>query len=268
MALQVLLFGRALRHGVLAPVLVTFGLSVMIENLLQVAATSDPRGLNGGVAGAGQLPHRQRHHRVLAVRDRVPHRVRGPVRPAAAALAHLVGPQGARDRRRPGHRPAGGHQGAAGVRDRGGHRGRHRGPGGRLHRHDRHLRPADRHEHPDLRVRGGRDRRHRVAVGHARRRRGSRASPRWSSARSTRRTRSSRSTCCSSPCSRSGRAGCSPAARWCARLRGRERPDEAEHGGRLPRRGALGDTGPGQPVEPDRVRLHRSLRRRGAWSWR
>jgi branched-chain amino acid transport system permease protein len=48
MALQMLLFGRALRHGVLAPVLVTFGLSVMIENLLQVAATSDPRGLNGG----------------------------------------------------------------------------------------------------------------------------------------------------------------------------------------------------------------------------
>jgi len=48
MALQLALFGRALRHGVLAPVLVTFGLSVMIENLLQVAATSDPRGLNGG----------------------------------------------------------------------------------------------------------------------------------------------------------------------------------------------------------------------------
>ncbi|HUN36572.1 MAG TPA: branched-chain amino acid ABC transporter permease [Trebonia sp.] len=48
MALQLLLLGRALRHGVLAPVLVTFGLSVMIENLLQVAATSDPRGLNGG----------------------------------------------------------------------------------------------------------------------------------------------------------------------------------------------------------------------------
>jgi branched-chain amino acid transport system permease protein len=47
-ALQMLLFGWALRHGVLAPVLVTFGLSVMIENLLQVAATSDPRGLNGG----------------------------------------------------------------------------------------------------------------------------------------------------------------------------------------------------------------------------
>jgi branched-chain amino acid transport system permease protein len=47
-ALQLLLLRRALQHGVLAPVLVTFGLSVMIENLLQVAATSDPRGLNAG----------------------------------------------------------------------------------------------------------------------------------------------------------------------------------------------------------------------------
>jgi branched-chain amino acid transport system permease protein len=46
--LQLLLFGRALRHGELASVLVTFGLSVMIENLLQVGATSDPRGLPGG----------------------------------------------------------------------------------------------------------------------------------------------------------------------------------------------------------------------------
>jgi branched-chain amino acid transport system permease protein len=47
-ALQVLLFGRALRHGELASVLVTFGLSVMIENLLLVGATSDPRGLPAG----------------------------------------------------------------------------------------------------------------------------------------------------------------------------------------------------------------------------
>jgi branched-chain amino acid transport system permease protein len=53
--LQVLLLGRALRHGVLAPVLVTFGLSVMIENLLQVSATSDPRGLNGGALALASL---------------------------------------------------------------------------------------------------------------------------------------------------------------------------------------------------------------------
>jgi branched-chain amino acid transport system permease protein len=49
--LQVLLFGRALRHGELASVLVTFGLSVMIENLLLVKATSDPRGLPAGALG-------------------------------------------------------------------------------------------------------------------------------------------------------------------------------------------------------------------------
>ncbi len=49
--LQVLLFGRALRHGELASVLVTFGLSVMIENLLLVKYTSDPRGLPPGALG-------------------------------------------------------------------------------------------------------------------------------------------------------------------------------------------------------------------------
>lgn len=49
--LQVLLFGRALRHGELASVLVTFGLSVMIENLLLVTYTSDPRGLPAGTLG-------------------------------------------------------------------------------------------------------------------------------------------------------------------------------------------------------------------------
>jgi branched-subunit amino acid ABC-type transport system permease component len=88
--LQTLLFGRALRHGVLAPVLVTFGLSVMIENLLQEAATSDPRA-ERRVTGLGQLQDNQRHHRVLAVPDRVPDRLRGPVRTPAAVVPHGAG---------------------------------------------------------------------------------------------------------------------------------------------------------------------------------
>jgi branched-chain amino acid transport system permease protein len=46
--LQAALFGRALRGGVLAPVLVTFGLSVVIENLLTVGASANPRSLDGG----------------------------------------------------------------------------------------------------------------------------------------------------------------------------------------------------------------------------
>ena len=60
MALQTFLFGRALRAGVLAPVMVTFGLSVVIENLLLVSATSDSRGLNGGGLGVASIaigPH-------------------------------------------------------------------------------------------------------------------------------------------------------------------------------------------------------------------
>ncbi|GAA1022196.1 branched-chain amino acid ABC transporter permease [Acrocarpospora pleiomorpha] len=46
--LQLALFERALRGGVLAPVLVTFGLSVMIQNLLVTGASANPRSLDGG----------------------------------------------------------------------------------------------------------------------------------------------------------------------------------------------------------------------------
>lgn len=51
MLLQVLLLRRALRGGDFATVLVTFGLSVMIENLLQVGATANDRVLNVGAIG-------------------------------------------------------------------------------------------------------------------------------------------------------------------------------------------------------------------------
>jgi branched-chain amino acid transport system permease protein len=55
MALQFLLFDRALRGGDFATVLVTFGLSVMIENLLQVGATANDRSLNTGAIGVASL---------------------------------------------------------------------------------------------------------------------------------------------------------------------------------------------------------------------
>ncbi|MEV6348460.1 branched-chain amino acid ABC transporter permease [Actinoplanes sp. NPDC051851] len=47
-ALHVTVLKRALRGGELSPVLVTFGLSVVIENLLLVYASADTRGLPGG----------------------------------------------------------------------------------------------------------------------------------------------------------------------------------------------------------------------------
>jgi branched-chain amino acid transport system permease protein len=46
--LQLSVLGRALRRGDLAPVLVTFGLSVVIENLLLVGAGANTRSLDGG----------------------------------------------------------------------------------------------------------------------------------------------------------------------------------------------------------------------------
>ena len=42
--LQLVLFDRALRSGPVAPLLVTFGLSVMIENLLQQVYSANTRG--------------------------------------------------------------------------------------------------------------------------------------------------------------------------------------------------------------------------------
>ena len=46
--LQVALFDRALRAGPMAPLLVTFGLSVMIENLLQQVYSANTRGVPAG----------------------------------------------------------------------------------------------------------------------------------------------------------------------------------------------------------------------------
>jgi branched-chain amino acid transport system permease protein len=55
MVLQVLVLRRALRGGEIATVLVTFGLSVMIENLLQVGATANDRSLDTGAIGVASL---------------------------------------------------------------------------------------------------------------------------------------------------------------------------------------------------------------------
>jgi branched-chain amino acid transport system permease protein len=55
MLLQVVLLRRALQGGDFATVLVTFGLSVMIENLLQEGASANDRSLNAGGLGLASL---------------------------------------------------------------------------------------------------------------------------------------------------------------------------------------------------------------------
>jgi branched-chain amino acid transport system permease protein len=56
--LQLVVLARALRGGELAPVLVTFGLSVVIGNLLLIGAGADTRSLDGGVLSlaSAELP--------------------------------------------------------------------------------------------------------------------------------------------------------------------------------------------------------------------
>src|ERR1700735_5079714 len=54
--LQLTLFDRALRTGPLAPLLVTFGLSIMIENLLQQTYSANVRGVPAGSIDVAAAP--------------------------------------------------------------------------------------------------------------------------------------------------------------------------------------------------------------------
>jgi branched-chain amino acid transport system permease protein len=54
--LQTFVLTRSMRYGVLSPVLVTFGLSVVIENLLQVGASANARSLPGGALASASIP--------------------------------------------------------------------------------------------------------------------------------------------------------------------------------------------------------------------
>jgi branched-chain amino acid transport system permease protein len=56
MGLQTVVLTRALRGGELSTVLVTFGLSVVIENLLLVGASANTRSLDGGVLASASIP--------------------------------------------------------------------------------------------------------------------------------------------------------------------------------------------------------------------
>lgn len=55
MGLQVWVFDRALRTGPLVPVLATFGLSVVIQNLLLIVVTANPRKLDSGTLGSASI---------------------------------------------------------------------------------------------------------------------------------------------------------------------------------------------------------------------
>ena len=99
---------RALRSGVLVPLLATFGLSIVIQNLLLEKFSPDVRSLGGNAGGvvtaswqiSNELSISALGALILGVA------VGDPRRAAALPLAHQVGPADARDRAGPRHRGA------------------------------------------------------------------------------------------------------------------------------------------------------------------
>ncbi len=219
--LQRTILDRSLRSGVLMPILATFGLSIVIQNLLLRA-----------VLARRALARRQRRvadHRELAdhqrsSRSRRSARSRSPSRSACSAACTS---SCTRTRYGSMMRATAQDVGHGGAR-RASTRARvyawataiavaTAALAGLFLAHPLDVRPDGRADAADLRVRGRRDRRPRVAVGDARRRDRARRRRRRSARRSTRNTRSSRAISCSWPCS--------PAPRRHARLRRRDGHD-------------------------------------------
>ncbi|MCR6628701.1 MAG: ABC transporter permease [Magnetospirillum sp.] len=165
--LQRLVLGRSLGGSILTPLMVTYGLSIITQNVLVGVFSADSRAIQAG-----------------GIETAAVHLGGGitlglyPLIVMATAVAVIVGlqlllgrtepgPRLPRHLGRPGDGAADGHRQQGAVRPRHGHR----------HGHRRHRRPLSRHAHqfrsggravaPALRLRGGGDRRPGFAVGDA-----------------------------------------------------------------------------------------------------
>ena len=168
--LQATILNRAIGADILPPLLMTFGLSIIIQNGLLEAFSADSR----------RLSRRRPRDRVAAARRRHRHR-RHAADDAGDGGAVIVGaqpallPHRARPRlpRRLGRsvgRAADGHRQPQAVRRRHGHRAGGRRARRPVPRHPRQFRSDHRSGAADLRLRGGHHRRARQPVGHAGRR--------------------------------------------------------------------------------------------------
>ncbi len=207
--LQRSLLQASISRGELTTLIVTFGLSIIIENGLQQFFTANSRGL--GVGDSFVTASFSIGSQITIAWLNLGHlRARGrrPARPAAVHDAVEVRPADPGRRRRPGGRAAVRGGLPARVRHRGRDRLRHGGDRRHLRRDDHHAQPDHRHRHdPAVRLRLGGHRRPRVAVGHpARRHRPRGRSGDWR-ADTTRRTSSSPGTRSSCSSSSSGRRG-------------------------------------------------------------
>ena len=193
-----------LRSGVLVPLLTTFGLSIVIQNLLLEKFSPDVRSLGGnagGIATASWQITNELSISALGALDRSPSPSRSSAGCSSSSRARRPGRQMRATAQDPDTAELVGIDSRARLRAGDGDRRRDRGDRGHVPRDALDVRPVRGADAADLRVRGGRDRRPRLALGHAGRAGSCSASRRRSARRSTRSTRCSPATSCSWPCS-------------------------------------------------------------------
>ena len=170
--LQRYLLERSARGGALLPILTTFGLAIVIDNLLFEQFGADTRSLAPYIGSLSydswEWPGNIFVGKLAVIIFVVA--VAAARRPAAVPELHRDGPGDPRHLRRPRHGRAGRHRCRARQCHRRGDRHGHGRSRRRLPRHARHLRPLFGHAAIAVRLRGGRHRRRRLAVGHADRR--------------------------------------------------------------------------------------------------
>ena len=143
--LQRTILQGALDRSVLTTLMVTFGLSVVIENGLLQFFTANSRGIGAGLAlVTGSFTHRLADPDRLPARAHLRRRRGGAARAAVLPLPVQVRPPDPRRGRRQGGGAAGRGRLPARVRHRGGDRVRHRGAGRHRLRHVLPARPRPR----------------------------------------------------------------------------------------------------------------------------
>ncbi len=192
------------------PILVTFGLSIIIQNGLVMWFSADSARPRRGPHRERQRPHHGTARDRLVPADRLRHRRRGHRGAPAVPRQDQAGPRFPGHLRRSGSRRAHGHRQPSHLRLGHGHRSGHR----RTRRHPacdpHHVRPEPRSVSPHLRLRGGHHGRHGLDLGDARRRhRPRRLADRGRPGLRRRLGHLGRATSCSSPSSPSNRAASS-----------------------------------------------------------
>ena len=169
-ALQSVLLNRALGRNILPPLLITFGLSIIVQNGLLETFSADTRRLDVGPLQSASLP--LGGGIAIGVMPLICLVSAIARHPAAQrrVLPHRRRPGVPRHVRRCRDRAAHGHQQSLDLRADHGHLARRLRAGGILPRHPRQFRSQHRTGASPLRLRGGHHRRPRQPVGHACRR--------------------------------------------------------------------------------------------------